>query len=126
MNLIKFAKILSWVTILSLISIHQQMQIFGLAYQGKVKEQKIKNLVEDNGLLTYKILSLTSAHHLGDKILVENSKMEFLDPGHVIHPGGAGMFAKQEVPEGDQSAQGKTSSLLSLLSLNARAEAKPR
>ena len=126
MNLIKFAKILSWVTILSLISIHQQMQIFGLAYQGNVKEQKIKHLIEDNGLLTYKILSLTSAHHLGDKILVKNSKMKFLDPDNVIHPGGAEMFAKQEVSGGNQSAKGKTSSLLSLLSLNARAEANPR
>ena len=73
------------VTALALIYIHMQMQIIDLAYRGKAKENQIRRLVEQNGNITYKILTLKSSNNLGIKMLAENSDMQFADPESVVH-----------------------------------------
>ena len=49
MQLWRFIKFMFGLTILALIYIHMQMNIFSLAYDGKQKEQNIVRLKEQNG-----------------------------------------------------------------------------
>lgn len=123
MKLSKFFQLLFVITALSLIYIHMQMQIFSLAYQGKRKEKEIISISEDNGLLTYNILHLTSSHNLGDKLLNEESTLQFCDNDQVIQLVTADKInAQQTIEEGKQKKP--TNPLLSFLSLRSHAEAQ--
>lgn len=67
-----------FLTVLSLFYIHLQMNIFDLAYAAKRKEHEIQKLRDDNGVSTYHILALKSVSHIGQKLLDEDSKMQFI------------------------------------------------
>ena len=123
MSLCKFFKIMGVVTILALTYIHMQMQIIDLAYQGNIKEQKIKRLIEENGNVTYKILILKSANHLGGTMLEANSGMQFADNNDVIHIAASEEFLVENQLAEPQLEE-KTNPLLSLLSFGGEAEAK--
>lgn len=125
MKFAQFIKTMGTVTALCLIYIHMQMQIFDLAYQGKVKEQKIRKLNEDNGNATYSILKLKSAHNLGDQLLSENSGMQFLDESRIVKLEAPGAPAQQPVVLSAVSSR-KTNPVLSFFSLRSQAEAKPQ
>lgn len=69
---------MAFITVLSLGYIHVQMKIFDLAYQAKRKEHQIQKLKDENGINTYHILSLKSASHIGEKLLAQDSEMQFI------------------------------------------------
>ena len=123
MKLLKLIRMMTVVTILALIYIHMQMQIFALAYQGKNKERQITQIKEMNGLLTYNVLELKSSNHLGVKLLAENSSLKFRDPQSVIE-----LVTTKPAYEAKKIQVAKTSkspnSLLSFLSLRSQAEAQ--
>lgn len=77
MRLAKFFKWIFIVNILAIIYIHMQMNIYDLAYQRTAKEREIKKLTETKGDVTHKILTLTSAQHLGSNVLDKNKDMKF-------------------------------------------------
>jgi hypothetical protein len=112
------------VTILALIYIHMQMQIFALAYQGKNREKQITKIKEINGVLAYDILELKSSNHLGVKLLAENSNLKFRDPASVVE-----LVTNRPINEAKEVrvAQAKNSNpLLSFLSLKSQAEAEAK
>ena len=84
MNLSKFIRGIGIVTMISLIYIHLQIQIYDLAYQGKDKENEMIALAESNANTTYDIIKLKSAHHLGGRLLQEDAKLCFLDHQNVV------------------------------------------
>ena len=118
MKLLKFIKILMFITVLSLVYIHLQVRIIGLAYDGKEKEKGMRRLAEANGHLQYKILSLTSSNHLGVTMLAENSKMEFMDPRDIVEVSSLQHVAMDDTNPSSQKP------FLSLLSFAKEAEAK--
>ena len=69
---------MAFITLLSLIYIHLQMNIFDLAYQVKRNEHKIQNLRDENGVSTYHILALKSVSHIGEKLLDQEAAMQFI------------------------------------------------
>ena len=123
MRLIKFLQIAMMATVLSLIYIHMQMQIFTLAYQGKYKEKNMKKIIEDNGYLTYSILTLKSSSHLGGKMLAENSSMQFADPQSIVEVTMPQAKTKSKLVSKKQKIE-KSNALLSFISLKSQAEAK--
>ena len=96
MRLIKFIKCMSLLTVLTLVYIHMQMQIFDLAYRGKQKEMVINDLSEQNGTIAYDILKMKSAHHLGTNLLAEGSGLRFRDDESVIK-----LAVTPEPPQGE-------------------------
>jgi len=84
MRLTNFLKIIGMLTVIALVYIHMQMRIIELAYEGKKNEYQIRNLIEDNGNLTYAILTLKSSRYLGIKMLSEDSSMDFVDYENVM------------------------------------------
>jgi hypothetical protein len=83
MQLGKWLKMMGFITLLSLIYLHMQMKIYALAYQAKVKEHEIQKLRDENGMATYHILSLKSASNIGQKLLSEESQMQFVSNDRV-------------------------------------------
>jgi len=111
---------------MTLVYIHMQMQIFDLAYQGKSKQQHIRELIEKKGSLMYAILTLKSANHLGVQLLAEDSGMEFIDPNNILPLSTPKELIAEEFVSEEAQVKKKTNPLLSLLSIATRADAKSR
>ena len=126
MRLIKVVKLMVILTSLALIYTHLQMQIFELAYQGKVKEGKIRNLRDENGAFTYKVLSLKSSANLGVRLLEDKTGMQFLDNNQVIKivTTKGPLDQNAHLSQVNTSKNQKENPLLSLFSLRSQAEAK--
>ncbi len=124
MKLTQFFKGMVCLTILSLIYINLQMQIFDLAYQGKKKEKEIRRLIDDNGKIFYDVLSLKSASNLGIKLLNEKSQLQFMDKDKIVK---LETFEPSHTDKGmalSQKKERKLSILENLFSLKAQAEAR--
>lgn len=124
MKLVPCIKCICLVSILSLVYIHLQMQIFDLAYQGKKKEKIIKNISEENGHINYQISCLKSAHHLGSKVLANNSEMQFADKESVVQ-----LVTSERINDSldvfnESLVKKKKNPLLSLLSIDLQKEAR--
>lgn len=122
MRLSTFFKFMVFVTMLSLIYINLQMQIYDLAYQGKQKEGQIIKISEENGNVTYNILRIKSSNNLGTYLLDERSDMRFLDDSKIVELE-TGAVAEEVLASGPIK---KTNNILSFLNLPLQAEAKPQ
>ena len=124
MNLKKFLMVTLFATVLSLFYIQMQVQIYGLAYDGKAREKEIFTLVDDNGHVSYNIAKLKSANHLGLSLLVEDGDIDFAGSEDIVQ-----IEAPAPVAE-DQLASrhprfGPFQRVASLFALKSVAEAKP-
>ena len=120
----KLSGLLKWIgftTLLALVYIHMQMSIISLAYQGRNKEKTIRSLKEENGYLTYNILSLKSANNLGVKLLSKDSGMDFVDHQNIVVLNTTENSKKETAVNTDKT---KANFMVSLLSLGEQAEAK--
>ncbi len=125
MKLFRFFQIMTRITLLSLVYINLQMQIFDLAYEAKKKEREIQRITDDNSTITYHILTLKSANHLGGKLLSDRTDMQFLDKDQIVRletPPSVKDQSKAIVLKKDEK---NPSGILSFFSLKSQAEAKP-
>ena len=84
MQLSRFIKYMGCVTVLALIYIHMQMNIFCLAYDGRQKEQHVARLREQNGRVAGSIFELKSANSMGRKMLSQDARLKFYDENNVV------------------------------------------
>ena len=126
MKLTRVLKIMSVITVLSLVYIHMQMQIIDLAYKEKSKEDRIKMLIEENGNVMYTILTLKSANYLGIKMLDEDFGMQFVETKDIVQISASEKFFNDLSPDKQLNSGDKKKSLLTFLSLSSQAEAMTR
>jgi len=124
MSFIRVLKILGILTIVSLVYIHMHMQIIDFAYQGKQKESTIRHLKEDKQLLTFAILNLKSANHIGLQLLAKDSDMEFVSPHDVVEISSPPQSEEKTLRSLAASQESKGRKFLSWLSLANPVEAK--
>ena len=124
MKLAQFLKGMAMMTILSVIYINLQVQIYDFAYQAKKKEKDLRRLIDRNGNMTYGILKLKSANHLGVKLLAENSTMQFMDSNNVVKLETHIPLKKEPPPAAAVNSEKKPNVLASIFSLRSQAEAK--
>ena len=72
------------ITVVALIYINMQMQIYDLAYKGKNKERQITDLSETNAMVSLDVLQLKSASHLGLELLAKRSDLRFRDNKNTV------------------------------------------
>src|ERR1700690_3293265 len=84
MSLKVYFKIAASTTIIALLYIHMQMNIFELSYNGKDKEKIIHELNDSNGALSHQILTLKSANNLGTQLLDRDNSLQFIDNNKVM------------------------------------------
>ncbi|MFA5088455.1 MAG: hypothetical protein WC552_05410 [Candidatus Omnitrophota bacterium] len=126
MRLSQLVKAMVFITVLSLIYIHMQMNILDLAYQGKIKEKIVRQLNEDNGLATYNILKLKSVNNLGDQLLDEKSGLCFLDNTNIVELKTTEESGQEQKLALAAKSVKKTNMLLNFFSLKSQAEARPQ
>ena len=117
---------MGFITVMSLCYLHMQMKIYALAYQAKVKEHEIQKLKDDNGMATYHILTLKSANNIGQKLLSEESTMQFVRNDRVYELASQKQTAPKAVPKSAKGAIGNLSfNFPNLTFTTAQAEAQP-
>ena len=112
-------------TSFALVYIHMQMQIFDLAYKGKYKEKELRKLIDDNGNVTYNILKLKSSNHLGEKLLGEESHLQFLDNARVVELNLPPVKEERGILALSSDADKKSNFFTELFTLKSQAVAKP-
>lgn len=125
MSLLKFMKWIGIVTVMSLVYIHMQMQIYASGYERIAYEKQIRKLLEKNGDVTHTILTLTSSDHLGKNILEKDSKMQFVDAQNIVSLKTTSAKAARAHPDQQKISKKASNPLLSLLSFEGEAQAKP-
>ena len=125
MKLLRFIKLMAVLTTFALVYIHMQMQIFDLAYQGKNKEKEIRKLIDDNGNVTYNILKLKSSNNLGEKLLGEQSQLQFLDNTQIVEIQIPRIMDEESTLVMSTTPEKKSNFLDKLFTLKSQAEAKP-
>ena len=125
MKLLKLIKVMAILTSFALIYIHLQMKIFDLAYQGKNKEKEMRNLIDDNGNVTYNILKLKSSNNLGQKLLGEQSHLQFSDNAKVVKVETSPSGGEENALALSTGLEKKANFFINLFSLKSQAEAKP-
>jgi len=79
-----FLKGMMIVTVMALLYIHLQMNIYTLAYQGKKKEVRIEKLSEHNSLVRNDILRLKSSDNIGRELLGKENAYQFASRNNVV------------------------------------------
>ncbi len=111
------------VTVMALIYIHLQVQIYDLAYRGSAQESQISQLMDDRDDIHYDITVLKSANHLGGTLLSGDSDLRFLDRDDIIEVHVP--RSPRAIDMASLSSQRKERSFLArLFSLKSKAEAK--
>ncbi len=123
MRLVNLFKIMCMAIVISLVYINMQMRIIDLAYQGKQKENQIRRLIEENGNLTYAILTLKSSHNLGLKMLDDEYGMEFVDPDNVLQISTPILEDTSDKDTRQIAAKEKTNPILNIISFGTEAQA---
>jgi hypothetical protein len=116
---------MAFATVMALIYINMQMQIYALAYEGKTKEKQIQRLADDNGSLAYNIWSLKSANNLGDKLLSVDSPMHFASQSHVVELSAA-IQEEPQLTRGSVTGQSRQVISNVMAFFSSQAEARPR
>jgi hypothetical protein len=103
-----------------------QVTIYDLAYQGKVREDKVVKIADSNINRTMNIAKLKSAQSLGDWFFCKNADADFVSQKHIVQV----KASSEDIHKVRlASAPKRTSSLVSLLarvfSLKSIAEAEP-
>lgn len=124
MSLLKFMKWIGIATVMSLVYIHMQMQIYASGYERIAYEKQIRKLLEKNGDVTHTILTLTSSDHLGKNILEKDSKMQFVDSKDIVALRTQRNITRTN-PDQQKISKKTSNPLLSLLSFEGEAQAKP-
>lgn len=126
MPFLRSLQLISFTTLIALVYVHMQMKIFDLAYQGKKKENEIQHIVEENGRVTYAILSLKSAHNLGDHMLNAKSDMQFRNPQDIVMLSTPSEFLRSEHIIEQAEFKETNNPLSNLLSFVKQTDSKPR
>jgi hypothetical protein len=124
MQLWRFIKCMFCVTVVALIYIHMQMNIFSLAYDGKQKEQHLARLMEQNGRVLNNIFELKSANHIGRTMLTREAGFKFYDGKNVVQ-----IAAARPEPDQEQSIErvdGKINGVLRFLTSRFPREAQAK
>lgn len=122
MSLKIWVKAMFFITVIALIYIHMQVQIFDLAYQAKDKEKLFHESKDRNGILTHKILTLKSANHLGNSMLEKDSTLQFMSFDHILTLSGPKPLIRSA--QGTAVKANNLSSMWNFLSFLAPKEAK--
>ncbi len=70
MKLSRFLSLVSLITVFSLLYVHQQTEIFRLAYTGQKKLTVFQDLLDKNTVLRYNITKTASLTRIGNKALI--------------------------------------------------------
>ncbi len=126
MRLSKFFIAIFLVTVLSLVYIDLQVQIYSLGYQGEGKKTELQKLRDYHSDVSLNIYKLKSSNNLGVRLLSDNSKMKFLDQRNIVKlEAPLELAAQPALATARISGSTKPNLLARMFSLRSQAEAEP-
>lgn len=125
MRLVKFILIIGLITLIAIIYVQLQVQIYEYAYKGKKKEIVFKELLDRKSNTLYNINSLESIQYLGSRLLSSEYNLQFAGKEQVVKLAVPLQLAETINPEIRSSENQRTNFLVNLFSLKSQAEAKP-
>lgn len=125
MRLVKFILIIGLITLIAIIYVQLQVQIYEYAYKGKKKEIAFKELLDRKSNTLYNINSLESIQYLGSRLLSSEYNLQFAGKEQVVKLAVPLQLAETINPEIRSSENQRTNFLVNLFSLKSQAEAKP-
>jgi len=119
MRLSKFLILLVLVTVVSLIYVQLQIEIFKQAYQGSLNESRLRDVLDDNSILMYNILALKSAQNVGEILLSGEQSLQFAKKQQI-----AEVKIPVQVNASSQRVKPKPNFFARIFALKSQAEAK--
>jgi hypothetical protein len=114
------------ITAFALVYIQMQVTVYDLAYQGKVKEERIFKLVDSNTHKALRIAKLKSAQSLGDWFFHKNNDVDFINQNNIVRvQTPAGNVASTRLASFSRDDRGFIGLLARVFSLKSIAEAEP-
>ena len=84
MKLSRFFVLLIMITIISLLYVQMQVEIFRSAYEASAKETEARDLLDARTVLVYNIDRLESAQNIGNKILCSKTDLQFTSEDQIV------------------------------------------
>lgn len=126
MKLPRFIFLISIVTIICLIYVQLQVQIFELAYIGKREELVLTEELDRKNILMYNINLLGSTQNIGKQLLAKDSNLQFLDNNQIAYLERPTRIVTAKNLRKEESVKNKRFAfLVNLFSLKSEAQAKP-
>lgn len=125
MRLVKFILVVGIITVVSLIYVQLQVQIYEYAYKGKRKEVAFKELLDRKNDTMYNINSLESAQYLGTRLLSQDYNLQFAGKEQIVKLTVPMQLAESINPAFIRPENKKINFLANLFTLKSQAEARP-
>ncbi|MDP3142653.1 MAG: hypothetical protein Q8N14_01715 [Candidatus Omnitrophota bacterium] len=125
MRLVKFIPVVGLVTIIALIYVQLQVQIYEYAYKGKRKEIALKELLDRKSNTMYNINSLESVQYLGTRLLSQDYNLQFAGKEQVVKLTVPMQLAESINPAFNRPENRRVNLLANLFTLKSQAEARP-
>ncbi|MFZ5799868.1 MAG: hypothetical protein ACOY3D_00595 [Candidatus Omnitrophota bacterium] len=126
MRLFKFLLLVGLLTTIALIYVQLQVEIYEYAYQGKRKENALKELLDRQHHLMYNINNLESVQHIGSRLLSQKEyNLQFAGKEQVVKISAPLQLAKEMYPAENILGGRRPGFLANLFTLKSQAEAKP-
>lgn len=126
MRLFKFLLLVGLVTIIALIYVQLQAQIYEYAYKGKRKENALKELLDRQHNLMYNINNLESVQHIGTRFLNQKDyDLQFAGSEQIVKIAAPIQLAKETYAVENILEGRRPGFLANLFTLKSQAEAKP-
>jgi len=124
MRLPKFLTVVILVTLIALIYVQLQVEIYEYAYKGKKRELALKELLDRKSHVLYNINNMESVQYLGARLLTQDN-LQFVGSDQMVKLAIPVQLVENINPAIVRTESKKTSFLASLFTLKSQAEAKP-
>jgi hypothetical protein len=125
MRLTKFTGMALLITVIALIYVQLQVQIYEYAYKGKRREIALKELLDAKSTVMYNINNLESDQNLGTSLLNEDYNLQFAGREQMVKLEVPVQLAQTISPAVNKPGNRGVSFLVNLFALKSQAEAKP-
>lgn len=96
MRLFKSITMISIVTLIALVYVHQQVELVKLSYSIDSKEKKLKDVLDRRASLQYNINNLEAPSRLEKVLISQKIDVAFPGKGHVVRLARASGFGNEE------------------------------
>ena len=114
MKVSDLVKMMVIITVLAVLYIHVQMNIYAMAYQGSSRQQKIDKLAEMNAIIKNDITRLKSSDHIGRALLVKGKAYQFASPEHVVEVASNNGTIPEMIASGAEATGGFLSQVMTI------------
>lgn len=117
----RFLSIVFFITFVSLVYVHQQIELVKQSYKIQSNEERLNDLLDQNAILKYNVIALKAPQNLESRLQARNVKLVMPERGQVVRLVSTGDERKYSA----RDRKTLTYSFLKFFTVGREAEAKP-